>query len=117
MASVLTVMSTVSCPHSGKVTTPITSQARLSVGGKAVLPANVPLTPITGCTVTTSPQASTAQCLAVALVTTGAATKLTVNKTPVLLDTLVGTTTGAPPPPPAGPAVSATAGQTRLTAV
>lgn len=117
MANVLTVISTVSCPHKGNVTTPIASQSRLSVSGNAVLTAAATLAPIAGCKVPTSPQAGTVQCLAVAGVTAGSSTRLTVSKTPVLLDTLGGTTTGAPPQPPAGPPVTATAGQTRLTAV
>jgi hypothetical protein len=117
MSAVLTVQSAVSCPHQGKVTVPIPSQARLHVGGLSVLTSGVTFTPIANCTTVTSVPSGTAQCLAVKTVTGGQATKLSVGGTQVLLETLAGTTTGVTPAEPTGPVLTASAGQTRLRAV
>jgi hypothetical protein len=114
MSEVLTVQSTVSCPHQGKVTVPIPSQARLRVGGLSVLVSGVTFPPISDCKTRTSVPSGTTQCLAVKTVTGGQAPKLSVGGTPVLLETLAGTTTGLTPTEPTGPVLSAAAGQTRL---
>lgn len=116
MSAVLTVQSQVSCPHQGQVMVPIPSQARLRVGGLAVLPADVSFNPIQGCRTQPDPQTSTVPCLAVANLTGGQATKLRVGGRPVLLATLAGSTTGRTVNDIPAPALSADAGQTRLTA-
>lgn len=95
MAFVVTVGSTVMCPHGGTVTLKST-QTKLTVGGQAVLLAtDIMASAISGCTVVAS--TNTAPCLAVASLLMGMATKLTVSNQPVLLDSAQGLTTGIPP--------------------
>lgn len=94
MSAVLTITSAISCGHGGTIAKP--AESKLSVGGqwvltqsdvdaKAVLP--------------TCSQANTNKgevpC-SVFTVEKGAAGKLTVGKSPVLLDTLAGSTGGKP---------------------
>lgn len=112
MSFVLTLASTVSCPHHGEVK-PLVSQARLSVGRKPVLLRAGTLAPLVGCTVVTS--GPNQQCL-VATVTAGASTGLTVGGVAVLLDTLAGITDGAPPTLITGSPITAAANQSRLQA-
>ena len=107
MAKVLTTDSTIDCGHEGTVGT--SSSAKLRVDGAAVLvETGVAGKTIAGCTQTGGPPTP---CTAVAAISSGRATKLTAGGQPVMLDTLSGTTNGAP----VG-ALSATAGQDRLTA-
>ena len=92
--------------HGGKAVT--TSTAKLAVGGKQVLVA-ASLGAIASCA---NSAPGEIKCTKVLTIIAGNATKLTVAGSPVLLDTLKGTTNGNP----VG-ALAATAGQLTLTAV
>ena len=113
MAGVLTKDSTIKCPDSGEVKT--SSTAKLTVSNSAVL-----LKPdfsswsISGCGNTTNTNTGTKQCLNTSSLTAGAAQKLTCGSSPVLLDSLQGISDGAPPPKTL---LTATANQSKLTAV
>lgn len=114
MAGVLTTNSTIQCPDSGKVQT--SSTAKLTVSNNAVL-----LKPdfsswsISGCSNPTDPNSGSKTCLKTVGLTAGAAQKLTCGgSSAVLLDTLQGTSDATPPP---HNMLSATAGQSKLTAV
>lgn len=114
MGSVLTTDSQITCGHEGKVST--TSQSKLKVKNASVLVSSdvqgksVSATPPDKCV--TQLTSSTKPCSSVLTIIKGAATKLKVHNDAVLLaDALKGTTDGNPPG-----SLSATAGQTKLTA-
>jgi hypothetical protein len=108
MPKVLTTDSTIDCGHEGTVGT--SSAAKLRVDGARVLvETGIAGKTISNCTQTGGPPTP---CSAVVAITSGRATKLTAGGQPVMLDTLTGTTNGGPPG-----ALSATAGQSRMTAV
>jgi hypothetical protein len=111
MPGVLTTASPVLCGHGpGQVET--ASTAKLRVAGSPVLVLDSvlgkPVPP--GCTADTP-------CSSVLTVVTGTAVKLTTAGAPVVLDTLTGTTNGAVSGTTPQPLLSATAEQTKLTAV
>jgi hypothetical protein len=113
MSYVLTVSSTVACPHSpGQVS--LSSDTKLTVGGKKVLVlASVNGASVSGCTQVTNTSNGTQQCSTVTTAS-GTASKLQAGGAPVVLDTLTGATDGFPPTP-STLSVSA-AGQSKLTA-
>jgi hypothetical protein len=121
MAFPVTIAGEFTCSHSG-VRTPATTEAKLTVGKKAVLlfaDAAATAAPYAGCSFpqggppkpcqTTSPAAAP---------NPGLAGKLTVDSAPVLLDSLRATTENPPFTPPPDPAktVAVAAGQDKLTA-
>ena len=107
MATVLTTGSSVTCSHQGRVA--LSSSAKLKVANNPVLlSTDFASWGITNCTQTGGPPTP---CTNIVSVATGPASKLTVGRVPVMLDTLAGPTNGAPPG-----TVSATAGHTKLTA-
>jgi hypothetical protein len=118
MASVLTIASTVLCDraapgaHGGKVGVTPRAPAKLTVDGNPVLvQTGIVGKPVTGCA--TQSTSSSKPCTSVvSLQATGFAQKLTLGGQPVALDSLAGTTDGAPPG-----AVPADARQTILTTV
>lgn len=114
MALVLTTASSAGCMHEGAVVT--TGSAKLTVAGDGVLLDPGGLGAIGGCT--TPPDASTGNipCTAVASVTAGRSSKLTVSGRPVLLDTLAGTTNGSVGRTAPQVLDSAAAGHTKLSA-
>jgi len=109
----------VTCGHSGNVA--VTSTQKLRVNNNPVLvKASIESKVIAGCaTVPASdPSGPTAKpCTAVSSVTSGEATKLKVNGQAVMLDTLSGTTDGMVAKTTPQMLLSATAGQTKLTAI
>ncbi|MDZ8258028.1 hypothetical protein [Nostoc sp. ChiQUE01b] len=119
MASVLTTSSNVICGHSGNVA--VTSTQKLKVGNNPVLVktsiegksvpncATVPAADATGSTAI--------KCTTVSSVSSGEATKLKVNKQPVMLDTLSGETNGMVAKITPQKLLAATAGQSKLTAI
>lgn len=95
MAKIITVGSTITCPHQGTVTF-TAGQQKLKIDGNAALVSTDVLSGvISGCTV--SPSSSTQPCTKVLSLISGSATKLTVDQIPVLLDTATGLTDGKPP--------------------
>ncbi|MEU5903551.1 hypothetical protein [Micromonospora sp. NPDC047527] len=107
MAFVLTTSSDVHCPTQGKVSP--AGQAKLIVADAEVTRLDgITGKSVTGCTITDSN--STMQCKSV-VSATGAAGKLLVGNVGVALDTLSGATNGSTP------ALSASAGQSKLKAV
>jgi hypothetical protein len=118
MAGVLITNSTVTCGHSGNVT--VTSTQKLKVSNSPVLvKASIESKSIPDCATTPATDASgpTAKpCKTVSSVSSGEATKLKVNGQAVMLDTLSGTTDGMVTKTTPQMLLSATAGQTKLTA-
>lgn len=107
MAFVLTTSSDVHCPSQGKVSP--AGQGKLIVAGAEVTRLDgITGKSVTGCAITDS--SSTVQCKKV-VSATGAAAKLLVGDVGVALDTLSGATNGSTP------ALSASAGQSKLKAV
>jgi hypothetical protein len=109
MAGVLITSSTVTCGHSGNVVVTSTQKLKVSIADKS----------IAGCTTAPASDASgpTAKpCIKVSSVNNGEATKLKVNRQAVMLDTLSGKTDGMVAKITPQPLLSATAGQTKLTA-
>jgi hypothetical protein len=106
MASPVTTAGSFTCTHGGSPT--LTSDAKLTVNGKPVVPfaAATTLGTYTGCTFTNGP------CTTTAVVSGGAATKLTVDGKPALLDSIEANA-GAPA---TAASVTAAAGQKKLTA-
>ena len=101
MPGVLTTSSSVSCVQGGKVS-PLTSSAKLKVGGDAVLLKNqVSSWTVTGCGNTNSP------CATVSAPTAGVSTKLKVQGSPVLLASFMATGTADP--------ITASGAATKLT--
>ncbi len=138
MAGVLTEASKVLCgpapAHGGTVA--VSSTAKLTVGGHAVLlESSIADKPVSGCGITpaSDPSGPTAEkCLKVSAVpqvpgppppveppaiTGGRATKLTVGSSPVMLDTLAGFTNGMIAKVSPQQNLTATAVQTKLTAI
>ena len=122
MSGVLTTASNVTCGHQGTVST--SSSTKLQVNGSAVLLQ----AGIAGQSLGSPPCSTVAKadgsgtptdkpCMTVASVTTtSAATKLQANGTAVMLDTLAGTTDGMVGKVTPQTSLSATAGQSKLTA-
>src|SRR6266545_2066852 len=115
MAGVLTTASNVTCGHApGKVQT--SSTAKLTVSGRPVLlKSSIAGSSVSGCSTPSDPNSGSVTCTLVTSVTTGDATKLTAGHAPVTLDTLAGGTNGTVSGTPQT-LLSATAGQTKLTA-
>ena len=114
MPKVLTTESIIGCPHfipaappqpaQGQVQFAGTINYKLKVNKKSVLLLNdINNAPVSGCPNPTSGTTSK-QCTMVSSVILGQAAKLMVNKSPVMLDSLVGDTDGFPPTPPPPPA-------------
>ena len=119
MSGVLTTASNVTCGHQGTVST--SSSTKLKVSGAAVLlQAGVAGKSVGTCSTPPAADASgtpTAQpCQTVASVGAGAATKLQAGGTPVMVDTLTGTTDGMVGKVTPQTLLSASAGQSKLTA-
>ena len=123
MPNVLTTSSTVGCGHlpppPGSGVVQVQSTAKLRVAGAPVLLvdsiANKPVTTGT-CGIVVSQ--TNVKCTKVAAVTAGAATKLTVGKNPVVLDTtLKGSTDGTLAGVTPQLLLAAVANQTKLTSV
>jgi len=116
MSRVLTESSTVDCGHGGSVS--VQGQSKLTVGGSAVLVQGG----VTGksvsalCATQDKPDSGLKKCTTVASVTAGYATKLTIGGSPVVLDTLAGTTDGMVGGTTPQTLLRATAGQSKLTA-
>lgn len=119
MPGVLTTGSSVVCGHGGTVST--SGSAKLKVTGNPVLlKAGIAGKSVSGCgtpTVPPPPGPPSSPCHSVASVITGEATKLKVSGSPVMLETLAGTTDGVIGGLTPQTLLSATAGQTKLTAV
>jgi hypothetical protein len=113
-SNVLTTESIIGCPHfipaappqpaQGQVQFAGTINYKLKVKGKSVLLQK----DINGASVNKCPNPNSGntskQCTMVSSVISGQATKLMVNKSPVMLGSLVGDTDGFPPTPPLPPA-------------
>jgi hypothetical protein len=114
MPYVLTVNSQITCAHNASIQ--LSSSAKLTVAGAKVLL----LPEVVGAAIPACPNpnsSSSKQCTLVASAG-GAAAKLTVAGQPVLNDTFVGTSDGAPPAPPAAPPLLLLSpNQTKLSAV
>lgn len=119
MPKVLTESSSVKCAHQGTITF-TASQQKLTVDGQAVLVTSDAMTgTVSNClTVPVSPPQGPLQtpCLKVVSLSGGAAVKLTVDGTPVLLESAAGTTDGITPVPSNFWSVES-AGQTKLDAM
>ncbi len=134
MPEVLTTASRITCTHGGTISP--SGAAKIKVNGSPVIlaagvagkpvppgpPAPPPPPPATPCAVPTDPNTATKSCTSVISVTDGKASKLKVNGQPVLLQSLGGVTDGTGPKPPAPPptppnGLSATANQSKLTAI
>jgi len=119
MAGVLTTGSTVGCGHGGTVST--SGAAKLKVSGNPVLlKTGIAGQAVSGCKtplVVPPPPPPSSPCHTVASVITGEATKLKVNGSPVMLDTLTGTTDGVVAGVTPQTLLFATAAQTRLEAI
>jgi hypothetical protein len=114
MPNVLTTESIIGCPHfipaappqpaQGQVQFASTINYKLKVKGKSVLLLkDINSAPVNNCPNPTSGTTSK-QCTMISSVISGQATKLKVNKSAVMLDSLVGDTDGFPPTPPPPPA-------------
>ncbi len=95
MAYVLTTASTIECSHGGTVD--VTNEPNLKVDNKPVLIGIGP-TFSKKCPLTDNASTGTVQCKS-AFITGGTASKLKVGGSPVMLDTVMGTTDGGAPPP------------------
>jgi hypothetical protein len=110
MPKVLTAAATVKCVHPGDVQV-VASTSRLTVDGEPALVAgDLDGAAISGCKLPSS--TSTAPCTATVSAMSPPSTLLTVDGTPVLLDTTAGVTNSVPP----GTFSVQAAGQTRLDA-
>lgn len=118
MPKVITKSSTVKCAHQGTITF-TASQQKLKVDGQAVLVTTDVVTgTVSNCqTVPSSPPAPLqVKCTKVLSLSVGAAAKLTVGGTPVLLETAAGLTNGVTPVPSNFWSVQS-AGQTKFDAI
>ena len=120
MSGVLTISSNVTCGHNGKVQT--SSSAKLTVNGQAVLlKDSIASKSIATCSTKPAADASgtptDAPCITVSSVDSGGATKLTAGGSAVMLETLAGQTDGMVTKVTPQLLLSATAGQSKLTAV
>jgi len=115
MSNVLTAASTVLCGHAGNVS--VQPTPKLMIGGNAaLLKTGINGKSVGGCTTETDANKKDKQCSTVTAVTAGEAKKLTVQGQGVMLDTLEGGTDGLKTGKPQK-ALSATAAQTKLTAI
>jgi hypothetical protein len=107
------------CGHGGTLTT--TGAPKLKVAGNPVLQkTGIMGQSVSGCITPIAPPPPgppSSPCHTVASVITGEATKLKVSGSPVMLETLTGTTDGVVAGTTPQTLLSATAGQTKLTAV
>lgn len=110
MPAVLTIASKLTCAHQGLVQIPPVEHALTVDGQSVLLQSDLLNAMIVGCT-NVSP--STVPCTSIMSVVSGAATKLTVDGQPALLETAQGLTNGLPAP---APWQVQSAGQTKLTA-
>jgi hypothetical protein len=119
MPNVLTMASTVTCGHAGKVT--VASTAKLTVNGSPLLlKSSIAGKPVATCATPPAADASgpTAKpCTLVATVSLGEAMKLTVGGQPVMLDTLKGETDGMVTKETPQKLLAAQAGQVKLSTV
>jgi hypothetical protein len=119
--NVLTIDSTITCPHGGPGTLTFPGvNNKLKVQGKSVLlttdltdPAK---TMVSGC-IPPPPPPPSKKCSLVKSITSGEASKLKVGGIPVLLDTLIGLTDGLPVPPDPTKDMTVTKVQNKLTAI
>lgn len=119
MPGVLTTGSNVICGHGGTVATSGVSKLKVS-GNPVLLKTGIMGQSVSGCktpTVVPPPPPPSSPCHTVASVISGEATKLKVSGSPVMLETLTGTTDGIVAGVTPQLLLSATAGQTKLTAV
>jgi hypothetical protein len=112
MSGVLTTGSSVTCSNSGKVS--VSSSAKLRVGGNPVLvQSGIAGKTISGCTHAIDSNSSEINCTAVLTISPSTfSMKLTTGGSGAALDTLSGAGNSTNPPD----SLSATAGQTKLTA-
>lgn len=119
MPGVLTTGSSVICGHGGTVST--TGVSKLKVSGNPVLQkTGIMGKSVSSCgtpTVVPPPPPPSSPCHTVVSVITGEAIKLKVSGSPVMLETVTGTTDGIVAGVTPQTLLSATAGQTKLTAV
>ena len=113
MSGVLTTGSSVSCSNQGTVAT--SSSAKLRVAGKPVLVSTgLASKAISGCAHPVDSSSKTDHCYSVVTILPSTySAKLTTGGSGVALDTLSGMGDSTPPPPDT---LSATVGQTKLTA-
>ncbi len=117
MPGVLTTSSNCTCGHSGTVST--SSSTKLQVSGSAVLlQAGIAGQTVSGCATppASAPSPIATKCMTVTSVTAGTSTKLQADGQPVMLDTLAGATDGTVANVTPQTLLSATAGQSKLTA-
>lgn len=115
MPKALTENSRISCSAQGTVSP--SGQSKLVVSnGKALVQGSVVGQAIAGCTTVPNTNTGAKPCTTVSTITSGPASKLTIANTPVLLDTLAGQGDGTDAPP-ALHTISATANQSKLTAL
>lgn len=114
MPKVLTEASTITCAHQGTITF-TASQQLLKINNQAVLlSSDIASGLVSNCQV--KPSQTTKPCTKVVSLISGSATRLSVNGTPVLLETANGLTDGVTPVPSNTWSVQS-AGQTKLDAV
>ncbi len=117
MSGVLTTSSNCTCGHSGTVSTSSSTKLRVS-DSPVLLQAGIAGQSVGNCSTTPAADSSGTiglKCTSVTSVTAGAATKLQCGSQPVMLDALAGATNGIANRLPQT-SLSATAGQTKLTA-
>ncbi len=127
MPNVLTTDSTVLCGptidppppvpiHGGNVN--VQSSAKLKVNRNAVLlRSSIEGRLVSGCATPSEPSSGNVPCATVSLVSSGEATKLTVQGNAVILDILTGSTNGTVGGTTPQTLLGATAGQNKLTAI
>ena len=118
MAKVVTEGSTIKCPHQGTITF-TASQHKVTVDGQAViLSTDITSGVVSGCQtqVVTTPGSVSQPCKAVTSLIAGTSTSLSINGTPVLLETANGLTDGLVSNVPATWSVQS-AGQDKLDAI
>lgn len=120
MAAVLTENSNVTCGHTGSAST--SGVSKLTVNGHPVLlESGIANKTVNNCVTPTASDSSMRPtdkpCTLVSSVTGGAAAKLKVKGQPVMLDTLAGSTDGMVGGVTPQNLLSATAAQTKLTAI
>jgi hypothetical protein len=111
MAGVVTKSGSLTCANNGQPT--MTSSAKLTVSGNAVIPFGsvTSFTPYTGCNYNDGSGVQ-GPCTTTTATTGGQAGKLTVGGQAALLDNLKATAGTPPPPAP----ITVSAGQSKLTA-
>ncbi|GHO90347.1 hypothetical protein KSF_003950 [Reticulibacter mediterranei] len=98
--NVLTIASTIDCPHTGQVTFSTDIKHKLKVQGNPVLlKSDIENAPVSAACTNQDNPPSTRKCTKVSSVTGGESTKLKVGGVPVILSTVTGFTDGFPPLP------------------